>query len=105
MTDRFSPWPVSLAEAARETGFTTKALRAMIQSGDLPYIILPGRTRRRVLLQDIADLVARGRVYHEAPTKGRRHVRNSPGSTKVYDFLARRERELAAKRAKKDPTA
>ena len=92
---------MSLAEAARETGFTTKALRKMIQSGDLPYVILPGQTRRKLLLQNIADVVARGRAYHEAPAKGRRRVRNPPRSNKVYDFMARRERERAAKRAKR----
>ena len=103
MTDQFSPWPVSLAEAARETGLTTKALRAMIRSGDLPYVILPGQTRRKMLLRDIADVVGRCRVYCEVRAKGRRVRVSSPTeSTRVYDFTVARADRVAASRAKED---
>lgn len=67
-------------------------------------LTLPGQTRRKLLLQDIADVVARGRAYHEARAKGRRRVRNAPRSTKVVGFMEMQAVRAAEKRAKRRTT-
>ena len=79
-------------------GITRHDIAALVESGDLKIILLPGKKRPKVKLDDVIAAIENRKVELCPSTVRRnRHIGTMTSNTKVYDFTAQREKQLAAK--------
>ena len=92
---------LTMEETAEMLGICTKTLRAHVAAGDIRYVLVGKRTRK-FTQSDINAFIEDRRECHSTDRKSLR-TGTTTSRSKVYDFMAQRERRIEERRSRSKP--